>query len=426
MKTVTSAPRDKSLGKPFNRLFASSLASNLADGLLKTAAPLLAVTLTRDPFLIGLLSAVVMLPWLLFAIPIGAIVDRVDRRHAIAASNLVRIAVAAFVAVAISLNFMSFWLLLACSLLIGIAEVAYDTAAQAMVPQVLRPEQLERGNSRLEVGAVTLGEFFGAPISGLLFAAAIALPFYLGTAGIVVALILVLTIPGQYGRDLGVLTETAGGQSDATGLRRLWHEIAEGISYLFRNPILRGLVILTTAVSLTFSFASATQVLFAIEVAGVPLPLFGFIAVFSGVGALIGSLVAPAVSGKFGRVRVMSITLVVSGALLVATGFVTDPFVFSLILLGEGAAIAIWNVLLISAYQQLIPNELFGRIHGARRTLVWGVIPIGAPLGGLVSQIDLRLPLWIGGALSLVVVLVGRSSLANLDAKLPQNGDRKG
>jgi MFS family permease len=412
----TSDP--KSLGKPFNRLFASSLASNLADGLLKTAAPLLAVTLTRDPFLIGLLSAVVMLPWLLFAIPIGALVDRVDRKQAMAAANLIRIAVAAFVALSISLGFMSFWLLFFCTLLIGIAEVAYDTAAQALVPQVLRADQLERGNSRLEIGAVTLGEFFGAPISGLLFAAAIALPFYLGTAGIVVALILVLIIPGQYGRDLARADGADATTPDRTRLRQLLHEIREGISYLLKSAVLRGLVVLTTSVSLTFSFATATQVLFAIEIAGVPLALFGFLAVFSGVGALIGSALAPALSTRFGRTQVMSVVLIASSALIFVTGFVTDPWSLSLILLGEGAAIAIWNVLLMSTYQQLIPNELFGRIHGARRTLVWGVIPIGSVLGGLVAQIDLRFPLWIGGLLSLLIVIAGWRFLRGLSVAI--------
>ncbi|MEY3029010.1 MAG: hypothetical protein RL198_407 [Actinomycetota bacterium] len=415
---MTSEPNAKSLGRPFNILFAGSLSSNLADGILKTAAPLLAITLTRDAFLIGLLSAVVFLPWLLFAIPIGAVVDRVDRKHALASANAVRIAVAAFVAFAVSFDFMSFWLLLACSLLIGIAEVAYDTSAQALMPQVLRDDQLERGNSRLEVGAVTLGEFVGAPISGLLFTAAIALPFYLGTAGILVALLLVLMIPGQYGPDPRLSTELETESPKSTVLGRFRHDIAEGIRYLFESATLRGLVILTTAVSLSFSFATATQVLFAVEIAGVPLALFGFIAVFSGLGALIGSFLAPILSKKLGRMRVMSFVLGSTGAVLVATGFVTEPVTFSLFAMLMGVAIAIWNVLLITTYQQLIPNEMFGRIHGARRTLVWGVIPIGAILGGLVAQVDLRLPLWIGGTLSfLIVVFGGWAFLKRIDSK---------
>ena len=70
----------KSLGPAFNRLWGASLTTNLADGVLSAAAPLLAITLTKNPVLISVLSALAMLPWLFFAIPIGVIVDRVDRR----------------------------------------------------------------------------------------------------------------------------------------------------------------------------------------------------------------------------------------------------------------------------------------------------------------------------------------------------------
>ena len=74
----------KSLGSAFNRLWGASLTTNLADGVLSAAAPLLAITLTKNPVLISMLSALVMLPWLFFAIPIGVIVDRVDRRFLLA------------------------------------------------------------------------------------------------------------------------------------------------------------------------------------------------------------------------------------------------------------------------------------------------------------------------------------------------------
>jgi hypothetical protein len=66
-----------------------------------------------------------------------------------------------------------------------------------------------------------------------------------------------------------------------------------------------------------------------------------------------------------------------------------------------------WNILLMSTYHQIIPNELFGRIHGTRRTLVWGLMPIGSMVGGLLATIDLRAPMIIGGALSAAVALLG-------------------
>ena len=91
----------KTLGPAFNRLWGASLTTNLADGILAVAAPLLTITLTKNPVLISMLSALVMLPWLFFAIPIGALVDRVDRRLLLASANAVRCIIAALIALSI-------------------------------------------------------------------------------------------------------------------------------------------------------------------------------------------------------------------------------------------------------------------------------------------------------------------------------------
>ena len=78
------------MGPAFNRMWASSIVSNLSDGILIAAAPLLAITLTDSTVLISAIGAMVMLPWLLFAIPIGVLVDRVDRRFILAGANSTR------------------------------------------------------------------------------------------------------------------------------------------------------------------------------------------------------------------------------------------------------------------------------------------------------------------------------------------------
>jgi len=90
------------MGPAFNRLWAGSIVSNLADGVLIAAAPLLAITLTDSTVLISIIGAMVMLPWLLFAIPIGAMVDRVDRRFILASSNVIRSAVVGVLALGVA------------------------------------------------------------------------------------------------------------------------------------------------------------------------------------------------------------------------------------------------------------------------------------------------------------------------------------
>ena len=394
------------MSKSFQKLWLSSGASNLTDGLLKTAAPLLATTLTKDPFWIATIAALSMLPWLLFAIPIGGFVDRFNRRNMIAIANTIRFSSITLLSVSIGFDFVSLWLLLLATFLFGIGEVIYDTTLQSMLPQVLRKDQLERGNARLTFTSVTLGEFIGAPLGGLLFAAAIALPFYLGTAGILIAVLLVVSLPREYG--LAPLPEP---KTEKTGF---WEDIRFGIRYLYQDKTLLKLVLLTSAIGFFFAASSSTMVLFFTETLQTPAALFGVLFALPAAGALIGSAMATRLSESFGRTKVMAIVMVISSVVLVIQGFSVNYWMLTALLTVGSVLITIWNVLLMATYHEIIPTELFGRIHGTRRTLVWGLMPIGSLIGGLLAGIDLRLPLIVGGIACSILALVGARFIVGL------------
>ena len=163
-----SESEPQKLGPEFKKLWSASAASNVADGLLRTSAPLLATTLTKDPFLISAVGALIMLPWLLFAIPIGGIVDRINRRHLLAIASTIRLSAAGILAVTVGFDLITLPIFFLAIFLFGVGEVLYDTTIQSMIPQVLHKNQLDKGNSQLQITSVTLGEFIGAPLSGCL------------------------------------------------------------------------------------------------------------------------------------------------------------------------------------------------------------------------------------------------------------------
>jgi MFS family permease len=398
-----SKPKTKpeSLGPAFNRLWSASLASNLADGLFKTSALLLAATLTKDPVVISILAAVVMLPWLLFAIPIGGLVDRIDRRLLLATANAVRFLMAAFLAVTVALDVVTIPILYFVAFVIGAAEVLYDTTAQSMIPQILKTKHLERGNARLEIGAVTVGEFVGTPLSGILFTAAIALPFVLGSAGILVAAVLVLMIPGNFKKAIAVDEN-----NQPTEPTKFWADVRFGIKYLYENKTLMKLVILTASVGMFSAATSSTVVLFLTEELAVEPVWFGFVFVVPAIGAILGSITAPKVSERFGRTTVMAYSMIAFCLAAVMTGFSPNVVFFALVGLFMSITVTWWNVLLMSTYHQIIPNELFGRIHGTRRTLVWGLMPIGSLLGGFIASFGLRMPYFIAGGVALLIAVL--------------------
>ena len=75
----------------------------------------------------------------------------------------------------------------------------------------------------------------------------------------------------------------------------------------------------------------------------------------------------------------------------------------------------------MATYQRLIPQELYGRVHGTRRTLVWGSMPIASLLGGFVAKIDLRLPFLIGGAFALLVALTNARFIVTIGNTAAEN-----
>ena len=379
------------LGPAFNRLFSASVISNLSDGLLAVAAPLLAISLTKDPILISMLSAFVMLPWLLFAIPIGLIVDRSNKRLLITFTNSIRFITAGLVALAISTDTITIYWLLLATFLIGTCEVATDTAAQSLIPVILEKKNFEKANSRMNIAETVIQNFIGAPLSGFLYATAIVLPFILNSLGFLIAAFFVFMIPAH------LISQGSSAETPVTEKKSFISEIKFGLNYLWNDRPLRRLVATPTSLGLFYSLSTSTLILFITEILEVQAKYFGVLMAGAGSGGVLGGILTPILSKKFGRGAVLAVAIFISSITVVFQGISPNVWVFGVIGFISAFAITNWNILLMSCYQVLIPADLYGRIHGARRTFVWGVMPIGALLGGVIAQSGLRLPLIVGG-----------------------------
>ena len=406
--------KTEKLGPAFNRLFSASVISNLADGLLAIAAPLLAITLTKDPVLISMMSALVMLPWLLFAIPIGLIVDRVDKRLLITCTNSLRFIISGLLALAISTDFITIYWLFLAAFLIGICEVASDTAAQSLIPVILEKKHYEHANSRISTAETVIQNFIGAPLSGFLYAIAIVLPFALNSLGFLVAAIFVFLIPAHlvaHNREIQVADD-----EKITFIS----EIKFGLSYLWNDEKLKFMVIFGTSTAFFFSLATSTTILFITETLKMDPKFFGVFMAISGTGAVVASLVTPAISKKLGRGNVLSYAIIAASVTILLQGLSSNIWIFTIIGFISAFVITNWNILLMSSYQVLIPPHLYGRIHGARRTFIWGVMPIGAFCGGVIARGDLRLPLLVGGVATTIISTFSFSFINRLGRETSQ------
>jgi len=405
---------DRRVGNAFGRLWAASISSNLADGLGRTAIPLIATTLTRDPLLISAVTAMAFVPWLLFGLPAGLLIDRVDRRVAMASANGLRVLMALVVAVSITTGTLTIWLLYACILIWGMGETIFDTATNAVVPGAVPTSGLERANGRIQGAQLVVDTFIGTPISGIMFAAAIALPVWSTAAGFAVSAALVLLLPATLAR---AVTDDAPARTAHTGMRRVVHDAGESLAFLAHHRLLRGLLVLTTLTGAMLAFGQASEFLFFLDTMAVRPALLGFVMAAIGAGALLGALSASRLVGRFGRAKVMWAATLLAGITLAMIGLAPNLPLAIVSYALSAFCVSTWNVPWSALRQQLIPGAMLGRTIGFMRSVTWGAIPVATVLGGFVARLDLRAPFWIGGAGVVIVVLVGTPLLLSIDRR---------
>ncbi|PXY37581.1 MFS transporter [Prauserella flavalba] len=365
----------RSVERRLTWLLGSSAFSNLGDGIGKVAFPLLAATVTRDPVLIAGLSAAQFLPWLLFALVAGALLDRVDRRTAIVLANTARAVVVGAVALLVYLDAVSIWLVYAAALLIGVAETVADSAANVLIPSVVDGSGLAKANSKLQATEIVGQTFLGGPVGSLTFALFASLPFLLNSVAFAVGAALLVALAGSY--------RPRGPARPESSLRA---DLAEGLRWLRRNPLLLRLVLVAGLLSMLTELAQAQLVLYALEDLRLSPAAFGLFAFVGGIGGLAGAAVASRLLDRTGRRTVLTGGIVVCGLAFGGMGFTAQPALSATLFGLFAAAVVTVNVLLATARHTLVPGELLGRVLGAWRTVVWGSLPVGALLGGVLTD----------------------------------------
>ncbi len=378
------------------RLWGASAASNLADGLFFIALPLLAVRLTDSPILIAGLAIAGRLPWLVFVLVAGALADRLDRRTTMRNVQLFRVTVVALLTVLSLMDALSLPVLYVASFVLGVGETLFDTAAQSIMPSVVDKEQLATANGRLYGVELVMNQFIGPPLGGLLIG--LSVPLALGSSII------------GYGLAAVGLTLLVGSfRPQRSGPpTRMTTDIAEGLRYLWRNRVLRTMAFMVGGMNLASTATFAVLVLYAVSPGpmGLSEPAFGVLLTSFAIGSLLGSFVAAPLQRRFGRVRMLFLSVVIIGAGIAVPAFTTSPILVGASFAVSGVFIIVWNVITVSLRQRIVPDGLLGRVNAGYRLFAWGTQPIGALLGGVVGELlGLQAVFLLGGTLGLTMLL---------------------
>lgn len=413
--SVTSTSSAGRLPGAFHRLWSAGLLGNLADGVGMVAVPLLAMRISDDPLVVSVISALGLLPWLLLGAFSGALVDRADRRRAMGGGALARGAVLAVLAVVTAVAEVPLWALFVAVFAVACVETVADGAAQAMVPSVVPADRLDTANSRYQAGELVMQGLVALPLGTALFAWSTSVPFVVGAVAYAAAAVLAFTLPRRAAR-----AAVPASHAEPEGV---WRSTAMGLRYTFSPGPLRRLVLVTTALAGALQFAQGSLVFYLVRGVGVPEAALGIVTAGMAVGGVLGATVSPLCVARFGRRSSMVAAATLAGVIFILLGLVPGLLghvagivvAAVLVSLAAGSAAA-WNVQSATARQRIVPGHLLGRVQGAGRTLVVGLTSLAMLAGGLVARWDLRAPLVIGGALSVVVILAASRALAFVDA----------
>jgi MFS family permease len=392
------------LGPDYRKLWAASTVSNLGDGVTLVAGPLLAASLTRDPVLVAGLAFAQRLPWLLFSLISGALVDRLDRRMLMVAVDVFRTVLLGFLGLAVLSNFVSIPLLYVVFFLMGTAETLFDTASVSILPAVVPRESLEKANGRLFGAQIVSNEFAAPPLGGFLFAVAASVPFFLDAGSFAAAAVLVLFMRGKFRveRPEGTLPTT------------LRAEISEGLRWLWGNRLLRTLAVSLGIMNLTSTATISIFVLFAQERLGLGSVGYGVLLTSGAVGGVAGSLAAERFVRWLGAGTTMRLGLLIEAASAGVIALSREPLVVGAMFVLFGFHAIVWNVVTISLRQQIIPERLLGRVNSAYRLLGLGGMSAGALLGGVLARgFGLTAPFWFASLSVAVLALIVWPALNN-------------
>ena len=376
--------------RDFRLLWGGETVSQLGSQVSLLAIPLLAVrTLHATTFQMGLLTAASTAAFLVVGLPAGVWVDRIRRRRVMIGADLGRLLALGSVPVAYAAGLLTLAQLFVVTLVAGVLTVFFDVAYQSYLPSLVGREHLVEGNAKLtgsEQAATVAGpSIAGGLVQAIGSAAAVAVDAvsFLASALAVAA----IRAPEE--------------KPDVPegGHPKLVHDIAEGLRFVFSHTLLRAIAATTATANLFSGIAAAVEIVFLVREVHASPGQIGLIFSLGGVGGVLGALAAGRIAARFGGARATMVGIALnSGALLIP---LTMPgigllfFAFGMFVVGF--AVVIYNVNQVSFRQRLCPDRLLGRMNATMRFVVWGVLPIGALIGGVFgTAFGLRPTLWIG------------------------------
>lgn len=395
---ATDTPVRERLGRPFGIHLGGVALANLADGIILGGLPLIAVTITRSPGEISLLQVAFWLPWLVLGIGAGVVVDRLDRRRVQLVGAAVRVALLLGMAWLAVTDRLTMPLLIGAVGVYGITQVFVDLAGSSIIPQLAPRSRLSAANGRVMGTETVFNNFVGAPVGGLLFVLGTGWVFGVPVAlGVAFLVLIGLGLRGDYRAERSAeLTQ---------GRMR---ELLEGFRFQVSHPVLRPLLLTGSALNFANTAYFAVFVLWMVgpqSRVGLAPQQYPMVLAALAVGAVLGALAAEHLVKVVPEVPLLIGGWAINSALLIVPVLAPRPWAIVAAFVLVGFTNMCGNVVGRTMRQRLVPADKLGKVGGAGGMIGYGLMPLGALLGGVVAEVWTLQTVFVGAvALNLVAV----------------------
>jgi hypothetical protein len=265
-----------------------------------------------------------------------------------------------------------------------------------MVPATVGTGALGRANARIEATQNVANQFVGPPLAGVIATAGLAWVVSGAAVGYAVALL-----------GLAVMTGSFRAPPARTAGRAAWRQALDGLGVIWSSTTLRMLTLVTAAMNLVWAAWTAVFVLHAVAPGPMELsrPAYGVLLTSMAAGGVAGSLAVEPLRRRAGTRAALTLDLIGTFLLVAVPAATTSPWLVGAAMVVAGAGSAVWRVIVNSIRQIIVRDDLLGRVYASSRLISWGVLPIGAALGGMVAQWhSVRALFVVAAAVALVTV----------------------
>jgi MFS family permease len=408
------------LGRDFWLYFSGQSVSQMGSSFTTFALPLLVLKLTGSATDLAISTAATFVPYLLFGLILGAVVDRVDRRAMMLRTDVGRALVIATLPVLALLGTLAIWQIYAVTFVQSTLGILFSCGEFAAIPALVGEEDLVTANARI-MATNNVGPILGPSVAGALVVfVPVAQLLFFDAGSFLVSAIALAAIRQGFNPAAIPMRATENVVSSLLG------DVRQGLSYVWRHPVLRSISIMMALINFVFATATTQLVLFATRGLHASNAEIGLLFASGAAGVVLVSLLAGPIRRRLSFAVTALGALVVSGISITAMAVVRS-YPAALVLWGASCGFGLLlNINTGALRQAIVPPELFGRVASVAQVLAWSAIPLGSIAGAAAINASSVTTVYavIGVLVAVIALAFAPSPIGKGDRYLNDNGDR--